>query len=58
MTKGAGACEIDELELVLHIHRKDGKRNQIRVVRRLDTGNEIRYDQSDGILNYMLKRLI
>ena len=44
------------LELV--IHRGDGTKTSVPVVSRLDTGKEIRYFESGGILQYVLNNLV
>ncbi|PLX78092.1 MAG: aconitate hydratase AcnA [Desulfuromonas sp.] len=45
-------------ELVVRINRSNGDSEEIAVTCRLDTGNEIEYYQSGGILNYVLGRLM
>ena len=45
-------------EITLTITREDGRSEELQVVCRLDTGNEISYFQSGGILNYVLRRLV
>ena len=45
-------------ELVLVIHRGDGTKTNVPVKSRLDTGKEIRYFESGGILQYVLNNLV
>ena len=45
-------------DIEIHIERPDGSRETLTVTCRLDTGNEVAYFQSDGILNYVLRRLV
>ena len=45
-------------ELELRIQRSNGHVEAIRVLSRIDTGNEVNYFQSAGILNYVLRRLV
>jgi len=45
-------------QLELRITRAAGLVDVIKVLCRLDTGNEINYFQSGGILNYVLRRLV
>ena len=45
-------------DLVLRIHRPDGRIDETRLMSRLDTENEIAYFESGGILQYVLNNLI
>ncbi len=45
-------------DLSVVIHRKDGHSEEVEVLCRLDTLNEIRYYQNGGILNYVLQRIV
>jgi len=45
-------------DLELKVTRSDGSQQTLQVTCRLDTGNEIAYFQSAGILNYVLRRLV
>jgi aconitate hydratase len=42
---------------VLTIKRADGKKQEVTVVSRLNTDNEIEYFKSGGILQYVLNNL-
>jgi len=42
----------------LRINRTDGGSDEVEVICRLDTRNEIRYYQAGGILNYVLRRIV
>jgi aconitate hydratase A / 2-methylisocitrate dehydratase len=44
-------------EMLLTIHRADGKTDSLAVVSRLNTDNEIEYFKSGGILQYVLNNL-
>jgi aconitate hydratase len=45
-------------ELIVTIRRANGARDQIPVMSRLDTDNEIAYFKSGGILQYVLNNLV
>jgi len=45
-------------EITLTIHRADGGSEELTVVSRIDTANEVQYYLSGGILNYVLRRLM
>jgi len=45
-------------DLPLVIRRKDGSTEDVQVLCRLDTLNEIRYYSNGGILNYVLQRIV
>ncbi|PNU18768.1 aconitate hydratase AcnA [Geothermobacter hydrogeniphilus] len=45
-------------ELIIVIHRADGRSEDVPVLCRLDTQNEIRYYSNGGILNYVLQRIV
>jgi aconitate hydratase len=45
-------------DLVVTIRRANGARDQIPVMSRLDTDNEIAYFKSGGILQYVLNNLV
>ena len=45
-------------KLVMRIHGSDGQVTQVDVLSRLDTGKEIRYFESGGILQYVLNDLV
>ncbi len=44
-------------DLVMTIHRADGKKQEVTVTSRLNTDNEIEYFKSGGILQYVLNNL-
>ena len=44
-------------DLVLTIRRADGKKQDVTVISRLNTENEIEYFKSGGILQYVLNNL-
>ncbi|MNH13254.1 Aconitate hydratase 1 [compost metagenome] len=46
------------MNLSLHITRQDGRQEQIEVLCRIDTLNEVEYFKSGGILHYVLRQLI
>ncbi|MFT0865894.1 aconitate hydratase AcnA [Pseudomonas sp. CAM1A] len=46
------------MSLPLHITREDGRQEQIEVLCRIDTLNEVEYFKSGGILHYVLRQLI
>ena len=45
------------MELTLVIHRKDGRRDEAKLVCRIDTLDEIGYFRSGGILSYVLRSM-
>ncbi len=45
-------------DVTVRITRNDGSTEDVTMTCRLDTGNEIAYFQSAGILNYVLRRLV
>ncbi|MDT8441612.1 MAG: aconitate hydratase AcnA [Desulfuromonadales bacterium] len=45
-------------ELTLTIQRADGTNDDVTVLCRIDTANEVHYYQNGGILNHVLKRLV
>ena len=54
----AGVKEIKpSQDLVMTIHRADGKKQEVTVTSRLNTDNEIEYFKSGGILQYVLNNL-
>ena len=54
----AGVKEIrPSQDLVLTIRRADGKKQEVTVISRLNTDNEIEYFKSGGILQYVLNNL-
>ncbi|MNH33812.1 Aconitate hydratase 1 [compost metagenome] len=46
------------MSLPLRITREDGQQQQIEVLCRIDTLNEVEYFKSGGILHYVLRQLI
>lgn len=46
------------MSLPLHITREDGQQEQIEVLCRIDTLNEVEYFKAGGILHYVLRQLI
>lgn len=46
------------MTLALRITREDGQQQQIEVLCRIDTLNEVEYFKSGGILHYVLRQLI
>ncbi len=54
----AGVKEIKpSQDLLMTIHRADGKKQEVTVTSRLNTDNEIEYFKSGGILQYVLNNL-
>ncbi len=53
-----GASESPGQDIVVTIHRADGTSEEVTVVSRLDTDNEIAYYKSGGILQYVLNNLV
>jgi aconitate hydratase len=45
-------------DITLRINRADGSSRELAVTCRIDTANEVRYFQSGGILNYVLRNLM
>src|SRR3546814_2420503 len=45
------------MQLTLTIHRPDGKSEQIPVLCRIDTADEVEYYRNGGILHYVLRSL-
>ncbi|MNG40744.1 Aconitate hydratase 1 [compost metagenome] len=46
------------MQLTLMISRQDGRQDQIDVLCRIDTLNEVEYFKAGGILHYVLRQLI
>ncbi|MNO00399.1 Aconitate hydratase 1 [compost metagenome] len=46
------------MSLPLRITREDGQQEQIEVLCRIDTLNEVEYFKAGGILHYVLRQLI
>jgi aconitate hydratase len=46
------------MELTLTIHRPDGKSEQVPVLCRIDTADEVEYYKNGGILPYVLRQLL
>lgn len=56
---GLGGAQIRPgMSLPLRITREDGRQEQIEVLCRIDTLNEVEYFKSGGILHYVLRQLI
>ncbi|MEX5587921.1 aconitate hydratase AcnA [Pseudomonas urmiensis] len=53
-----GATIRPGMSLTLRITREDGQQEQIEVLCRIDTLNEVEYFKSGGILHYVLRQLI
>ncbi len=45
-------------EVLLNIHRADGKKEEVKLIARLDTPIEVDYYRHGGILPYMLRQLV
>lgn len=45
-------------ELTLVIHRANGSKNEIKVLCRIDTANEVEYFKDGGTLHYVLRKLV
>ncbi len=56
---GLGGAQIRPgMSLPVRITREDGRQEQIEVLCRIDTLNEVEYFKSGGILHYVLRQLI
>jgi len=56
---GLGGAQIKPgMNLKLRITREDGQQQQIEVLCRIDTLNEVEYFKSGGILHYVLRQMI
>jgi aconitate hydratase len=55
---GLGSNIKPQQQLTLVIHRKDGSRQEVKVLLRIDTPIEIDYYQHGGILPYVLRELV
>jgi aconitate hydratase len=56
---GLGGAQIKPgMNLTLRITREDGQQQQIEVLCRIDTLNEVEYFKSGGILHYVLRQMI
>ena len=45
------------LKKEIFIEKKDGEKFSLRVLSRIDTENEIKYFESDGILPYVMNKI-
>ncbi|WP_043307498.1 aconitate hydratase AcnA [Pseudomonas sp. ML96] len=57
--KGLDGAELrPRMTLTLDIQAEDGKRQQVEVLCRIDTQNEVEYFKAGGILHYVLRQLL